>query len=155
MHPSPPTDSPPRRPLHLLAGLLLLVATLGSIQSVALAGERLQVVYHVADENKVVFALNNIANHIEGAGGADQVEIVLVTHGDAVKRFIDIEAVDRVRRAVAELQQQGVTFEACAKTLELLRFGRDELLDGFIVAEQGGVTRIAELQSQGYVYLRP
>lgn len=26
---------------------------------------------------------------------------------------------------------------------------------GFIVADRGGVVRIAELQSQGYVYLRP
>ena len=30
-----------------------------------------------------------------------------------------------------------------------------DLLPGFIVAERGGVVRIAELQSQGYVYLRP
>jgi uncharacterized protein len=29
------------------------------------------------------------------------------------------------------------------------------LLPGFIVAERGGVVRIAELQSQGYLYLRP
>jgi intracellular sulfur oxidation DsrE/DsrF family protein len=29
------------------------------------------------------------------------------------------------------------------------------LLPGFVTAEQGGVVRIAELQSQGYVYLRP
>jgi intracellular sulfur oxidation DsrE/DsrF family protein len=30
-----------------------------------------------------------------------------------------------------------------------------DLLPGFIVAERGGVVRIAELQSQGYLYLRP
>jgi hypothetical protein len=30
-----------------------------------------------------------------------------------------------------------------------------DLLPGFVVAEQGGVVRIAELQSMGYVYLRP
>ena len=29
------------------------------------------------------------------------------------------------------------------------------LLPGFIVADKGGVVRLAELQSQGYVYLRP
>jgi hypothetical protein len=28
-------------------------------------------------------------------------------------------------------------------------------LPGFIVAEKGGVVRLAELQSQGYAYLRP
>jgi hypothetical protein len=30
-----------------------------------------------------------------------------------------------------------------------------DLLPGFAAAEQGGVVRLAELQSQGYVYLRP
>ena len=30
-----------------------------------------------------------------------------------------------------------------------------DLLPGFISAERGGVVRIAELQSQGFVYLRP
>ncbi len=134
---------------------LLLPLLLAFSAGVALAQDKPKVVYHVADEDKVVFTLNNIANHIQGAGGAEQVTIALVTHGDAVRRFIDIEAVDRVRGAVANLQQQGVTFEACANSLELMGYERDELLDGFIIAEQGGVTRIAELQSQGYAYIRP
>ena len=30
-----------------------------------------------------------------------------------------------------------------------------DLLPGFIAADRGGVMRIAELQSQGYLYLRP
>jgi intracellular sulfur oxidation DsrE/DsrF family protein len=30
-----------------------------------------------------------------------------------------------------------------------------DLLPGFISAEKGGVVRLAELQSQGYLYLRP
>lgn len=30
-----------------------------------------------------------------------------------------------------------------------------DLLPGFIGADRGGVVRIAELQSQGYLYLRP
>jgi intracellular sulfur oxidation DsrE/DsrF family protein len=29
------------------------------------------------------------------------------------------------------------------------------LLPGFVAAERGGVVRIAELQSEGYPYLRP
>jgi len=31
----------------------------------------------------------------------------------------------------------------------------EDLLPGFISADKGGVVRIAELQSQGYLYLRP
>jgi intracellular sulfur oxidation DsrE/DsrF family protein len=29
------------------------------------------------------------------------------------------------------------------------------LLPGFVSAEQGGVVRLAELQAEGYAYLRP
>jgi intracellular sulfur oxidation DsrE/DsrF family protein len=30
-----------------------------------------------------------------------------------------------------------------------------DLLPGFVSADKGGVVRLAELQSQGYLYLRP
>jgi len=30
-----------------------------------------------------------------------------------------------------------------------------DLLPGFVSAESGGVVRLAELQSRGYLYLRP
>nr|WP_245284549.1 MULTISPECIES: hypothetical protein [unclassified Bradyrhizobium] len=33
--------------------------------------------------------------------------------------------------------------------------GLKDLLAGFVAAERGGVVRLAELQSQGYLYLRP
>jgi intracellular sulfur oxidation DsrE/DsrF family protein len=135
--------------------LLLLPLMLALGTGIALAEDKLRVVYHVADEDKVGFALNNIKNHLAGVGGGDKVELVLVSHGPAVKQFNDIEAVDRVRSGIADLQAQGVTFEACANTLEALDMEPDELLPGFKIAEQGGVTRIAQLQSQGYAYIRP
>ncbi|NBC15332.1 MAG: hypothetical protein GVY09_18730 [Gammaproteobacteria bacterium] len=135
--------------------LLSLLLTSALAPALALAGDKPKVVYHVADEDKVSFALNNIKNHLAGVGGGDNIEIVLVSHGPAVKRFNDIEAVDRVRNGIAELQEQGVTFEACANTLEALGLAPDELLPGFEIAEEGGVTRITELQGQGYAYIRP
>jgi intracellular sulfur oxidation DsrE/DsrF family protein len=135
--------------------LLALALTLSLTAGNTIAADKLKVVYHVADEDKVSFALNNIQNHIDGVGGPDDIEIVLVSHGPAVKRFVDIEAVDKVRTSVAKLQEQGVNFEACANTLVALGVEPDELLPDFAIAEKGGVTRIAELQSQGYAYIRP
>ena len=35
------------------------------------------------------------------------------------------------------------------------KVGLADLLPGFVAADKGGVVRIAELQSQGYFYLRP
>ncbi|NEX18545.1 MAG: hypothetical protein C1943_18590 [Halochromatium sp.] len=140
---------------HRLRNLLLGVGLLAAAMTSLADDGKLDVVYHVSDEDKVGFVLNNIQNHINGIGGPEKINIVLVSHGPAVKRFNDIEAVNRVRENVAKLQEQGVTFEACANTLTALNLEPDELLSGFVIAEQGGVTRIAELQSEGYVYLRP
>ncbi|WP_295883307.1 DsrE family protein [uncultured Thiohalocapsa sp.] len=139
--------------MRIMLPSLLLALVLAP--ALALAGDKPKVVYHVSDENKVSFALNNIENHIAGVGGGENIEIVLVSHGPAVKQFNDIEAVDRVRNGIAALQEQGVTFEACANTLEALGLAPDELLPGFEIAEKGGVTRITELQGQGYAYIRP
>ncbi|WP_058555546.1 DsrE family protein [Thiohalocapsa sp. ML1] len=139
--------------MRLLALSLLLPLLL--VAGLAAAADKPQVVYHVADEDKVAFMLSNVKNHLEGVGGGENIEIVVVSHGPAVKRFVDIEAVDQVRGGVAALQAQGVTFEACANTLTALGIEPDELLADIKIAEQGGVTRIAQLQSQGYAYIRP
>ncbi len=141
--------------MRILPLALLLTLALTLTQGFALAGDKPQVVYHVADEDKVSFVLNNITNHIAGVGGPENIEIVVVSHGPAVKQFVDIDAVDRIRNGVAELEAQGVTFEACANTLQALGVEPDELLPGFKIADKGGVTRITELQQQGYAYLRP
>ena len=120
----------------------------------ALAGDKLDVVYHLTETEKVPFVLANINNHIDGTGGPDKVNIVLVMHGPAVEAFNDIEAVDRVRERVSGLQEQGVAFNVCGNTLKVMDLDIDEMLPGIIEVNQG-VVRIAELQSRGYVYIRP
>jgi intracellular sulfur oxidation DsrE/DsrF family protein len=140
---------------HRLRNTLLGIGLLVTATAVLADDDKLDVVYHLSDEDKVGFVLNNIKNHIIGIGGPEKINVVLVMHGPAVKRFNDIEAVNQVRENVAKLQEQGVTFEACANTLTALNLEPDELLPGFVIAEKGGVTRIAELQSEGYAYLRP
>jgi hypothetical protein len=121
----------------------------------ALAGGKLNVVYHLADQNKVGFVLGNIRNHIDGVGGPEHVHIVLVMHGPAVKSFVDIDALDSVRNAVKTLRSEGVEFDVCANTLKALKLNLDDMLPGMVLAAHGGVVRIAELESQGYLYIRP
>ncbi len=136
--------------------LALLVAILGLFTaSLSTAAEKQKVVYHVADEDKVKFALNNIRNHIVGVGGKGNVEIILVVHGPALKAFHDIQAMDDVRATVASLQGDDVEFNACGNTMRAQQVEKDGLLDGMIPVEQGGVVRIAELQQAGYLYIRP
>jgi intracellular sulfur oxidation DsrE/DsrF family protein len=121
----------------------------------ALAAEKLDVVYHVSEAEKVPFVVGNIQNHIDGVGGPENVHIVLVVHGPAVNAFNDIEATDRVRSGLAKLNDQGVELAMCGNTLKGFGVSLDELLPGFVEVPEGGVTKIAELQSKGYVYIRP
>jgi hypothetical protein len=135
---------------RLLSLLLTLITCLP-----AFAADKQKVVYHLADEDKAGFVLNNIRNHIDGMGGPDRVQIVLVMHGPVVKSFGDIDAVDRVRNDVKALQGDGVEVAVCANSLKAFNLKLDELLPGLVEASASGVVRIAELQSQGYLYIRP
>lgn len=138
--------------IHVIAPLLLALA---GAATTALAQEKLNVVYHVSEAERVPFVLNNIQNHIDGVGGPDKVHIVLVAHGPAINAFNNIEATERVRTGLSKLKEEGVELAMCGNTLKGFNLTLDELLPGFVEVPEGGVTKIAELQSQGYVYIRP
>jgi intracellular sulfur oxidation DsrE/DsrF family protein len=116
--------------------------------------DKSKVVYHLNELDKVSFVLGNIDNHYEGAGGPDKVSIVLVVHGPALKAFHSASAKPDLKE---KLQKFSKTLElnACGNTMKAQNVGLAELMPGFIKVDQGGVVRIAELQAQGYAYLRP
>ena len=97
----------------------------------------------------------NIHNHYVGMGGPDHVRIALVVHGPALKAFHQATATPEAVKRVTELRDQGLQLNACINTMRAQNVTLKDLLPGFIVAEKGGVVRLAELQSQGYSYLRP
>jgi intracellular sulfur oxidation DsrE/DsrF family protein len=119
------------------------------------AQDRLKVVYHLSDLEKVHFVLGNIQNHLDGAGGPDNVTIALVVHGPALRDFQTKQANPEVTQQFGKLSKAGVGFAACGHTMKSQKVTLGDLLPGFVVADKGGVVRIAELQSQGYLYLRP
>ena len=137
--------------LTALAVLLLC----GILTGPAFSDEKLKVVYHVSEAEKVPFVLRNIKNHIKGVGGAENVEIILVAHGPGLKPFHTKESQEKVSSLVGELQLEGVEFNACGNTMNAMKSQLSDLLPDFVRRDEGGVVRIAELQSKGYMYLRP
>jgi len=143
--------------------LLRAVAALGAGFAVSLTSaaaesptqDKLRVVYHLSDLDKVSFVIGNIQNHLDGVGGPDHVTIVLVIHGPALRAFHAAEANPDLTQHVGRLSKAGVGFAACGKTMRSQKITLADLLPGFVSADRGGVVRIAELQSQGYLYLRP
>ncbi len=114
-----------------------------------------KVVYHLADLDKVGFVLGNIRNHFIGMGGPENVTIALVVHGPALKAFHTAAAAPDTSHDVDELRKSGLGLNACINTMRAQNVTLKDLLPGFAVAEKGGVVRLAELQGQGYAYLRP
>jgi intracellular sulfur oxidation DsrE/DsrF family protein len=116
---------------------------------------KLKVVYHLADIDKVHFVLGNMQNHVDGVGGPDSVTLALVVHGPALRAFHAESANWDIAHRIGVFTKAGIELNACNNTMISQNITLKDLLPGFISAEKGGVVRLAELQSQGYLYLRP
>lgn len=149
---------------HMLASLFAGTGLIAAVRAARATGnaaseaqkpDAAKVVYHLSDLDKVSFVLGNIRNHYDGVGGPEHVSIVLVVHGPALKAFRSASATPDVARRVAEFVKSGLALSACGNTMKAQQLALADLLPGFTRLEQGGVVRLAELQAQGYVYLRP
>jgi intracellular sulfur oxidation DsrE/DsrF family protein len=132
-----------------------LLASRAEAEAKSDAPEAGKVVYHLADLDKVDFVLGNINNHYEGMGGPDKVVIALVIHGSALKAFHAADASPDRKKRTADLVKNGLQPSACIHTMRAQTVTVEDLLPGFAVADKGGVVRLAQLQAQGYAYLRP
>ena len=114
-----------------------------------------KVVYHLVDAERVALGLGNLRNHVVGAGGRGAARFACVVLGPALRVFRrqggDLAAAEDLRDRLAD----GVVFYACANTLAAQKWTLADLQPGFELAEKGGVTLIADLQAQGWAYVRP
>jgi uncharacterized protein len=117
--------------------------------------DKLKVVYHLSDLDKVAFVLGNIENHYDGVGGPDHVTIALVVHGPALRAFYAAAVNREVASKISQFTKDGAELAACGNTMKVQNITLADLVPGFVAAEKGGVVRLAELQAQGYLYLRP
>jgi len=145
---------------NMLQGAVSAFAGLFAAASARAATEaapatKLKVVYHLSDLDKVSFVMGNIQNHLDGVGGPDHVTIALVVHGPALNAFHAATASADLTRHIGQFSSAGLELAACGNTMRAQHVSLSELLPGFVVADKGGVVRLAELQSQGYLYLRP
>ncbi len=133
----------------------MIGAAMAAQRANAAAPDAAKVVYHLDELDKVDFVLGNIANHYKGMGGPDKVTIALVVHGPALKAFHAKSASPDMTKRTGEMTKSGLALNACINTMHAQNVTVADLLPGFAVADKGGVVRLAELQAQGYTYLRP
>ncbi|MBK9081412.1 MAG: DsrE family protein [Rhizobiales bacterium] len=139
----------------LAGGIGALFGAAARAQEVARPAMRAgRAVYHLADFDKAGFALGAIENHIAGVP-AGEADIVLVVHGPALRAFRREGSVGDLLARAEKAGRAGVGLVACGNTMKGMRLALADLALGFSVDERGGVVRIAELQAQGYAYIRP
>ena len=114
-----------------------------------------RVAYHLSDKDKVQFVLGNIENHIKGMGGPQRVRIALVVNGPALTAFTSRDINSDVARRLQQVARAGVELGACGNTLDGTRLTVADLAPGFVRIDEGGVVRLAQLQADGWAYLRP
>ena len=132
-----------------------LTGAAAATEAAAQATSRARVAYHLSDPEKVGFVLGNIRNHYAGMGGSENVEIAIVVHGPSLRSFRLDGNNAKIRTDLAALHAKGLTSFACQNTMDGMGITLADLLPGFRSAEKGGVVKLAELQGQGYAYLRP
>ena len=142
-------------PLVLLAPGLLLFAFSGLV--LADSGKT-KVLYHVdgKDPDVAKYAMALINKHIEAEGGSDKIDVVLVVHGPALKLF-EKETVDPVLRDKLKIIiDKGARAEMCQVSMKLFGTPLEKLVAGFKPTEHPvAVKRIADLQKEGYLYIKP
>src|SRR3569833_286800 len=116
-----------------------LAASSAKAASEATPSNKLKVVYHLSDAEKVNFVLGNIQNHIDGVGGPEHVTIALVIHGPALKAFHAGQANPDLSKRIGEFSKDGVELAACGNTMKAQNVKQKELLPGIVSAELGVV----------------
>jgi intracellular sulfur oxidation DsrE/DsrF family protein len=122
------------------------------------ADGRLKVLYHIdsPDIGVAKYAMALINKHIEAEGGRDKIDLKVVVHGPALKLFDKKDADPVLVAKLKMIIDKGVQPEMCQVSMKVFDKPLASLLDGFIPTEHPvAVKRIADLQEQGYIYIKP
>ena len=143
----------------LTLGLLALGLLFFALPGLILADSgKTKVLYHVdgKDPDVAKYAMALINKHVEAEGGPDKIDIVLVVHGPALKLF-EKETVDPVLRdKLKMIIDKDPQAEMCQVSMKLFGTPLEKLVAGVKpTAHPVAVKRIADLQKEGYLYIKP
>lgn len=150
--------------LRLLSISFLIVALMGVGTSQAgtmnhrTEDGKIKVLYHIdgADVAVATYALALINKHIEAEGGPDKIDLVVVVHGPALQLFDKKDADPKLVKKFKMAIDKGAKPEMCQVSMKLFNKPLDALVEGFKPTEHPvAVKRIADLQEQGYLYIKP
>ena len=143
----------------LLAATALVALPLSPDRAAAAEGKaKVKVLYHVdgKDPDVAKYALALINKHIEAEGGPENIDVELVVHGPALELFENDRMDPEMKKRFEQIIGKGVHAEMCQVSMKLYNKTLDDLVKGFVATlHPVAVKRIADLQQQGYLYIKP
>ena len=142
-----------------VAAIALLTLPLSPRWAEAAEGkDKVKVLYHVDGKDPEVakYALALINKHIEAEGGPDKIDVELVVHGPAIELFDKDKMDPEMKKRFDAIIEKGVHAEMCQVSMKLYNKTLDNLVKGFVATlHPVAVKRIADLQKEGYIYIKP
>lgn len=143
----------------LMVGILPTGFLQFGLSDVALAdSDKIKVLYHVdsKDIETVTYAMALVNKHIEAEGGPDKIDVVVVVHGPALELFKADTIDPTLKKKLKSAIDKGTQAEMCQVSMKLYGTPLEKLVAGFIPTEHPvAVKRIADLQKEGYLYIKP
>lgn len=143
----------------LVVGLALAVGIGLAIDPVpAMAKDKVKVLYHIDgnDLATATYAMALINKHIEAEGGPENIDVKVVVHGPALTLFEEDSVDPKLKAKLKAAMDKGASAEMCQVSMKLFGTPLEKLVAGFIPTEHPvAVKRIADLQQQGYIYIKP
>ena len=120
--------------------------------------DKVKVLYHVDGKDLEVakYAMALINKHIDAEGGPDKIDVELVVHGPALELFENDKIDPELKKRFEQALSKGVHAEMCQVSMKLYNKTLDNLVKGFVATlHPVAVKRIADLQKEGYIYIKP
>jgi intracellular sulfur oxidation DsrE/DsrF family protein len=117
-----------------------------------------KVLYHVDGKDPEVakYALALINKHIDAEGGPDKIDVELVVHGPALELFEKDRMDAEMTKRFDQIIEKGAKAEMCQVSMKAFGKTIENLAKGFVATlHPVAVKRIADLQKEGYLYIKP
>lgn len=122
-----------------------------------MAEKKLKVVFHIDIDSKEMLklALNNIKNFIqESELEKYEYEIVLISNYRSPLLFLRKNIEKDVLDTIKTLKEKRVEFLVCENSMRSLGIKKEELIDECLTIPSG-VFKIAQLEKEGFSYIKP
>ncbi|CAI4033978.1 DrsE domain-containing protein [Nitrospira tepida] len=147
---------------YVAGSAIALAALLSFGHNQALAAdaptEKVKVLYHVDGKDPEVakYALALINKHIDAEGGPDKIDVELVVHGPALELFEKDKMDAEMTKRFEQIIEKGAKAEMCQVSMKMFGKTIENLAKGFVATlHPVAVKRIADLQREGYLYIKP